>query len=77
MNATCIIYLQYWFIQPDVATTFPSHLTILKWQYYQNKTMLPIGVSHSPLLDDDLFDQQASIFVVIMQSNYIVAMQPP
>jgi len=39
--------------------------------------MLPIGVSHSPLLDDDLFDQQASIFVVIMQSNYIVAMQPP
>jgi hypothetical protein len=39
--------------------------------------MLPIGVSHNPLLDADLFDQQASLFVVIMQTNYIVAMQPP
>jgi hypothetical protein len=32
----------------------------------QNKIMLPIGVSDGPLLDANLFDQQASIFVVIM-----------
>lgn len=77
MNATWIIYPQYWLIQPNVATTFPSHLTILKEQRCQNKIMLPIGVSHGPLLDADLFDQQVFIFVVIMQSNCIVAIKPP
>jgi hypothetical protein len=75
MNATCIIYLQYWLIQPNVATTFLGHLAILKKQYCQNKTMLPIGVSHDLLLDVDLFDEQVSIFFVIMQSNYIATMQ--
>jgi hypothetical protein len=39
--------------------------------------MLPIGISNGPLLDADLFDQQAFIFVVIMQSNCIATMQPP
>jgi hypothetical protein len=29
MNATCIIYLQYW-LQLNVATTFLGHLTILR-----------------------------------------------
>jgi hypothetical protein len=71
------LYLQHWLTQLDVVTTFLSHLTILKEQYYQNKIMLPIGVSHGLLLDVDLFDQQAYIFVVIMQSNYIVARQAP
>ncbi len=37
--------------------------------------MLPIGVSHDLLLDVDLFDEQVSIFFVIMQSNYIATMQ--
>ncbi len=36
MNATSIIYLQYW-LQPEVISMFLGHLQILKAHYYQVK----------------------------------------
>ncbi len=50
MNATSIIYLQYW-VQLEVALTFPKDLQILKSHYYYYKMSQLDGKSYASLLD--------------------------
>jgi len=56
MNATNIIYLQYW-VQLKVNLTFFDNLQILKSHYCYQKMIQPIGKSHAPLLNHVLLEQ--------------------
>jgi hypothetical protein len=56
MNATNIIYLQYW-VQPESTLTFFENLQIFKSHYCYQKMTQPNGKSHAPLLDHVLLEQ--------------------
>ncbi len=56
MNATSIIYLQYW-VQLEIALRFPEHLQILKSHYRYYKMIESYDKSHSSLLDHGLLEQ--------------------
>jgi len=56
MNATNIIYLQYW-VQLEATFTFFENLQILKSHYCNQKMIQPNGKSHAPLPDHVLLEQ--------------------
>jgi hypothetical protein len=55
----------------DILYPFSHHEKTI---FGHNKTTLPTRVSHGPLFDVDLFNHQTSIFVAIMQWNYVATM---
>jgi hypothetical protein len=68
MNAMGIIYPHYWEV-PNVETTFPSHLAVLKVKLYHSKPKGANGTLVAGLLDPTFFDQQMSFFCLKMKSN--------
>jgi len=68
MNATKIIYPQYW-EAIDAKVTFVRHLAILKAKFCHPKSKSPNVILVVGLLDGALLDQQASFFTITMKNN--------
>jgi hypothetical protein len=63
MNATKIIFPQYW-EAIDAKVTFVGHLAILKAKFCHPKSKSPNVILVVGLLDGALLDQQASFFTI-------------
>jgi hypothetical protein len=71
MNAIGIIYPQYWEAF-DVKSMFANHLAILKALLCHPKPIGPNGTLVVNLLDQILFNQQISFFVIRMKKIAMV-----
>jgi hypothetical protein len=71
MNATSIIYLQYWFILMLIKT-FRGHKVLLKAQFYFEKFIGPVidRVKISTLLNENKLDFKTPFLKIIMQRNH-------
>ncbi len=76
MNATKIIYPQYW--EPtNVEVTFVGHLAVLKTKFCHPKSKSLNATLVVGLLDGALLDQQASFFIITMKNNSHGALHLP
>jgi hypothetical protein len=76
MNATRIIYPQYW-DAIDAEVTFARHLIILKTKFCHAKSKSPNATLVVGLLDGALLDQQAYYFTTTMKNNNHGALHLP
>jgi hypothetical protein len=65
MNATRIIYPQYW-LNSEVENMFPTHLALLKAQYYFEKEADVEGFKVLALFNEQKLDIGTSFFKVTM-----------
>jgi len=78
MNVIGIISPQY-LLNPLDEETFRGHLTLLKAQFRFEKVISPMisRVKIPTFFSESKLDLGASLFKITMQSNHVVALEPP